>query len=96
MVSRNGSVINLNPAQIFIGESLPEGWQIPSKFWQFIRAIVSWQIWKDRNAHFIEGKRSDPDKVIYMAWHRLGIYLRVEWRALGIKIKSGKISYGEA
>lgn len=97
LASRGGLLlVNLDPAQIFIGEPLPENWHIPDKLWQFMRAIVCWQIWKDRNAHFIEGQRSDPEKVIHTAWHRLGIYLRVEWRALVKQIKSGKIRYGEA
>lgn len=97
LASRSGSQnVNLNLAQVFIGDSLPKNWQIPGKFWQFIGAIVCWQVWKDRNAHFIEGKRSDPNKVIHMAWNCLGIYLRVEWRTLMKKIKSRKLSFGDA
>lgn len=50
----------------------------------------------DRLLASVEGTRPDPDKVIYTAWHRLGIYLRVVWRTLVKKIKSGKLRYGEA
>lgn len=96
LASHSGSMVNLNPAQVFIGEPLPEHWQIPGKLWHFLRAIVCWQVWKDRNAHFIGGKPLDPKKVKYTAWHRLGIYLCVEWRNLVKQIKSEKMRYGEA
>lgn len=97
LAARPGSHnVNLNSAHVFIAAPLLKEWHAPGKLWNLLRAVVCWQVWKDRNLHFFEGKRSDPIKIIHASWHRIGIYIRMEWRTLVKKIKSGKINYGEA
>lgn len=90
------AVINLGPEHIFIAIPLPENWQIPDRLWQTLKAILCWQIWKNRNAHFMAGKPAEAEKVIRKAWHRLGMYLRKEWRHLTQKAEQGKITTDEA
>lgn len=92
----NRTPINLDPAHIFIAVPIPEEWHIPLRFWHLMRVIICWQIWKDRNVHFFEGKRSVCETVIHKSWHRLGLYLRLEWKSLYNRVRQGKITFGDA
>lgn len=86
----------LSPANVLIAEPLPVDWGIQGKFWHVLRAVLCWQLWKDRNVHFFKGKQSNPVAVIYKAWHRMGVYMRMEWRSFAKEVREGKITYGEA
>lgn len=62
----------------------------PDKFWQILRAVICWQIWKDRNhGHFLAAKPDNQHRIIRKSWHRLGVYLRKEWRYLVRKVHLG-------
>lgn len=87
--------VRLTPAQIFISDPLPVAWGVQENFWQVLREILCWQVWKNRNEHCFEGTPSDPNKVIHKAWHRLGIYLRLEWCTLVNRVRSANISFDE-
>lgn len=41
-------------------------------------------------------KRADAGKVIRKAWHRLGTYMKLEWRTLSRKVHLRKITIQEA
>lgn len=69
---------------------------MPERFWQLLRAILCWQVWKDRNGHLLANKPASQQRVIKKSWHRLGVYLRKEWRYLGRKVHQGKITFDEA
>lgn len=45
--------ITLLPEHIFMAQPLPAHWQSPERLWQILKAIVSWQIWKNRNEHYM-------------------------------------------
>lgn len=51
--------------------ALPSAWEVPSKLWHVMQAILCWLIWKDRNQHIFGGGRSDVQHIIGLAWHRL-------------------------
>lgn len=97
LASMNDTVnIVLNPSFVFVAWPLPLTWQVPSKIWQILRPVLFWQIWKDRNAHFLAQKPANHNRIIRKSWHRLGMYLRKEWRYLVRKVHLGKISASEA
>lgn len=80
----NGSLCaGLLPGHVFLAQPLPEQWQVPERFWKILRATICWQIWKDRNGHYL---------VIKKSWQQLGVYLRKEWRFLVRKVQLGKIT----
>lgn len=94
--SNQGARILLSPEQVFIAVPLPNAWLVPDRLWQILKAILCWQIWKNRNAHYMAGKQASTQKIIRKSWHRLGIYLRKEWRFLARKVELGKLSMEEA
>lgn len=95
--SRNGSTCSgLLPSNVFLADPLPDHWQIPERFWQILRAVVCWQIWKDRNCHYLDDKPASAQRVIRKSWHRLRVYLHKEWRYIARKVQMGKISIEEA
>lgn len=59
--------ILLKPANIYIAVPVPTIWQVPEKFWQLWKAILCWQIWKNRNEHYMAGKQASARKVIQKA-----------------------------
>lgn len=87
---------DLEPAHIFVAAPLPEDWQIPPKFWQFLRAVLCWQIWKARNEFYMADRQIDHRRTIRKTWHQMGMYLRKEWRMLARKIRNGRLSFSEA
>lgn len=88
--------VRVTPAQIFIADPLPTDWGVPEQMWHLLRAVMCWQLRKDKNEHIFEGTRSDPVKVICKSWHRLGMYIRLEWRSLSNRVRLEKITYVEA
>lgn len=60
-----GLQITLSPAHVFLGQPLPVEWQIPRRFWQVLRVVLCWQVWKSRNEHFMANRRSDHRRTIY-------------------------------
>lgn len=97
LASANGTHnISLTPANIFVSWPLPAEWHIPVKLWQTLGPVVCWQIWKDRNGHFMAGKRSNQERIIRKSWQRLSTYLRKEWHYLLRKVDSGRLSVPEA
>lgn len=87
---------SLEPAHVFVASPLPADWLVPTRLWQILRAVISWQVWKTRNEHFMADRPSDPRRSIRKAWHRLSMYLRKEWAYLRRKISRGRISLAEA
>lgn len=73
----------------YIAEPLPVECGILDKFWNVLQEILCWQLWKDRNEHFFERKRSDLEGVIHKSWHwPLGIILEAwpeAWMAIIIE-----------
>lgn len=88
--------VHLRPENVFIAIPIPSGWQVPEKLWHLLKAILCWQIWKNRNEHYMAGKPACARKVIQKSWHRLGTYIRAEWRALTRQVRLGKITLTEA
>lgn len=93
--NREANIV-LRPEHIFIASPLSDDWRVPDRLWQILKAVLCWQIWKNLNAHFMAGKPATTEKVIRKAWHRLGMYIRKEWRFLGRKIEADKITVEEA
>lgn len=79
---RHEGRIRLQPAHIFIAHPIPAEWQVPDRFWQVLKAILCWQIWKNRNAHYLAGKQADARKVIHKSWPRFSLYLHKDRRFL--------------
>lgn len=95
--SQNGSVCSrLLPSNVFLAEPLPDLWQVPERFWQILRAVLCWQIWKDRNGHYLADKPANAHRVIRKSWQRLSVYLHKEWRYIARKVHSGRITIEEA
>lgn len=67
-LNQNAHIL-LRPQHILIATPLPDEWQILDHFWKILKAILCWQIWKSRNAHFIAGKPADTGKIIRKSWH---------------------------
>lgn len=93
---RRAAHIRLCPAHVFIAAPLPEDWIVPDKLWHILKAILCWQIWKNRNKHYMAGKPATATKIIRKSWHRLGVYIRKEWRFLLKQVELGKINVDEA
>lgn len=81
---------------VLIVDPLLVEWSVLDKFWQVLRGILCWQIWKNQNKHFLADKRSDSVTVIYKSWRQLGIYIRLEWSSLIRKFRLGKTTFGDA
>lgn len=73
---------SLIPAHVFVASPLPAEWLIPSRFWQILRAVLCWQVWKSPNEHFMANRSSDPRRTIRKTWHRFSMYIRKEWNGL--------------
>lgn len=86
----------LVPAHVIVASPLPMDWQIPSRFWILLRAVLCWQVWKSRNEHYMANRRSNPERTIRKTWHRFSMYLRKEWAHLRQKIRNGRLSLAEA
>lgn len=86
----------LDPSHVFVASPLPINWMIPRRFWQILRAVICWQVWKARNEHFMAERQTDPRRTIRKSWHRFSMYLRKEWAHLRRKILSGRIDLAEA
>lgn len=86
----------LQPAHVFVASPLPVNWMIPGRFWQILRAVICWQVWKARNEHCLANRPSDPRRTIRKSWHRFSMYLRKEWAHLRRKIQSGRVNLAEA
>lgn len=63
--------IQLSPAHIFMAAPLTDSLLVPDKLWQILKAILYWQIWKNRNAHYMAGKPANTQKIIRKSWHLL-------------------------
>lgn len=87
---------SLEPKHIFLASPLPVEWRIPNRIWHLLRAIISWQVWKTQNEHYMANRRSDPHRTIRKSWHRLSMYIRKEWAYLKVKIRNGRISLAKA
>lgn len=87
---------SLSPIHIFLAVALPAEWGVPEKLWHTVRAVLIWQIWKDRNSHYMTGWPSTVQRITRKSWHRLSVYLRKEWQYLVSKVKKGLISNTEA
>lgn len=70
--------LSLLPANVFVALPLPQEWRTLERLWHILRALICWQIWKDRNGHYMADKPASPQRVIRKSWYRLGIYLRKE------------------
>lgn len=77
--SNNGTLCTgLLPANVFIAQPLPPHWQVPELLWQILRAVLCWQIWNDRNGHYLADKPASQHRIISKSWHRI---LGVEWNS---------------
>lgn len=88
--------ITLQPAHVFMAHPLPDHWHYPERLWHLLKAILCWQIWKNRNEHYLAAQPANSLRVIRKSWARLGTYLRKEWRFLGRKVDLGKLTALEA
>lgn len=95
-LGNSAATIQIGPAHIFIAAPLPVEWLVPEKLWHLLKAILCWQIWKNRNAHYMAGKQADAQKIVRKSWHRLGMYMQKEWRFLLKQINLGKLTLDEA
>lgn len=87
--------ITLLPEHIFLAQPLPAHWQCPERLWHLLKAIVSWQIWKNRNEHYMAAQPTNAHRVIRKSWARLGTYLRKEWWYLDKKVDLGRVTAAE-
>lgn len=90
------SRIEIKPEHVFVAHPLPSQWQCPERLWHVLKAILCWQIWKNRNEHYMADQPADAQRVIRKAWARLGIYLRKEWSYLGRRVTLGRMTATEA
>lgn len=89
-------VVQLRPKHVFVAAPLPLEWHGPEKLRHLLKAILCWQIWKNRNTHFMAGKPVDARKIIRKFCHRLSVYIFKDWRSLLTQIHLGKIMVAEA
>lgn len=87
-----GLQVTLTPAHVLLGQPLPAEWKTPENFWAILRPVLCWQVWKSGNEHFMADRRSDHRRTIRKSWHRIGMYLRKEWRHISKKVHLGRIS----
>lgn len=87
---------SIEPSHVFLAAPLPADWQVPGRIWHILRAVISWQVWKSRNEHYMANRPTDPRRTIRKAWHRFSMYLRKEWLYLRRKISNGRLSLAEA
>lgn len=88
--------LRLLPQHVILAEPLPLAWDIPMKLWHSLRAILCWLIWKDRNGHIFDREASDSQRVIGLAWHRLGLYMLMAWRDIVGLIRRDRLPIAEA
>lgn len=96
LVARPNTQIVIEPSHMILAIVLPEEWAIPCKLWQFLRAILCWLIWKERNACIFTAQAAAPEQVIQHAWHRLGAYIRVKWAHLLQKVCKEEMTFADA
>lgn len=72
--------IALLPANIFVAWPLPLEWQIPPGLWLILRPILCWQIWKDRNGHYL----ANTQPTISVSFGSPGIELALTFRRNGV------------
>lgn len=51
---------------------------------------------KDRNVHVFGGERSDFNRVIGLAWHRLTVYIQIAWRQLKQKVREEQLQLSDS
>lgn len=74
--------IRLLPPHILVAQPLPDHWDVPNILWHIVRAVVAWHIWKDRCSHCPAGNPFVAQAVIAKSWHRIAVYLRLDWQQL--------------
>lgn len=86
----------LTPAQVLVGENLPDQWETPVRFWHTLRAVMCWIVWKDRNQHVFNGEIKNSQRMVGQAWSRLGVYVKLAWRDLLMQVRLQKCTLPEA
>lgn len=88
--------IQLEPANVLIAVALPAAWDTPARLWHTLRAILCWIIWKERNNVVFGGETTNVHRIVGLAWHRLGIYVKMAWKECMSQVRAGKITLSEA
>lgn len=88
--------IAISPGQALLGEPLAFHPRTPTKWWQIIRAVGCWYIWKSRCTRVFDEVSVTVQETMARIWFRLKLYLRIEWRKLATAVRSGKITLAKA
>lgn len=88
--------IVLRPEHVVMTAALPAAWEVPTRLWQTLCAVLCWNIWKDRNNHIFGNVRSSVQRTIRLSWHRLSIYLQMAWQMFRRRIHTGELTVEEA
>lgn len=92
--SGNGNArIELLPDHVFVAHPLLN---IGRYLKRDLKAVICWQIWKDRNGHYLAVKPASAHRIIRESWHRISIYICKKWRFLVTRVHQGKVNFTEA
>lgn len=54
---------------------------LPDRWWDPVRLIVAWELWKARNQLMFEDQAATSIETAFRAWHMLKIHLTADWFA---------------
>lgn len=95
-VACNSTPMQIQPQHVILAVAFPLARDIPSKLWRIVRAVICWQNWLAHNECVFNGIVVSPERIIRTVWHRLGTYIRLEWKQLLARVRNSEISLSDA
>ena len=76
----------INWKQGIFGHRLPNRFKPVSRVWLFIRGVVIWHIWEQRNEAAFDGCHWHPAKLYHKLWLSMIDYGRISWSRVQSKL----------
>ena len=77
--SRRSQNLTINWKQSIFGHRLPSRFKRISRVWLFLRGVVLWHIWEQRNEAAFDGCHWHPAKLFHKMWLSMIDYGRLSW-----------------
>ena len=77
----------INWKQGIFGHRLPNRFKLVSRVWLFIRGVVIWHIWEQRNEAAFDGCHWHPAKLYHKLWLSMIDYGRLSWSRVQSKME---------